>query len=301
LTLDFQSSTVPIMEPSIYSVTERSEKWPALLQELPQKSKPKQLYVAGELPPPDALVVGIVGTRRPTSYGKDATEAITRALSDRGIVIASGLAAGIDSIAHKTALEMNVPTIAVLGSGVSEAVLYPKENLELFRAIAHGGGAVISEYPPDQKPELWTFPQRNRIIAGIAKAVVVIEAGEKSGALITAQFATEFNRDVFALPGPISSAVSKGTNKLIKEGAIAISDPNDILAALGFEERAQAHTVHDVSHDEQKILDALHESLALDEIIKATRLNPAAVLASTTSLELRGIIKSDGGTYRKII
>ncbi len=289
-------------EASIYSITRNSEMWPELLGHVPEKAQPKSLFVRGTLPPPDTLIVAIVGTRRPTSYGKDMAEEIAKALCRRKIVIASGMAIGVDSIAHKVAIDEGVPTVAVLGNGLNEAVMYPQENRELSRRICNAGGAVISEYADDQKPELWTFPQRNRIIAGIAKAVVVIEAGKKSGALITARFATEYGRDVFALPGIITNPMAQGTNSLIRRGAYPITSPDDVLEGLGFEPETLTPGVGvEISEAEQTILDALDEELALDEIIKKTRMAASAVLATTASLEIRGIIKSvGGGIYRKV-
>jgi len=227
---------------------------------------------------------------------------ITRALARKKIAIASGMANGVDSIAHRVALEENVPTIAVLGSGLREDVIYPQENRDLSRRIVQAGGALVSEYPEDQKPELWTFPQRNRIIAGIVKAAVIIEAGEKSGALITARFATEYNREVFALPGAITNPMARGTNNLIRQGAHPITSPDDILEELGFELETLTPGVRvEVSEEEQKILDVLSEELGLDEIIKKTHLGANAVLANASALEIRGLIKSiGGGMYRKI-
>jgi DNA processing protein len=288
-------------QPTIYSTLVHKKEWPELLLEVPAKTRPKQLYASGSLPPADALIVAIVGTRHPTAYGKDAAYEIARTLAKKRIVIASGMALGIDSIAHRAALETGTPTIAVLGSGIDESVLYPKENVELAKQIVASGGALISEYKSDQKPELWTFPQRNRIIAGIAKAIVVIEAGEKSGALITARFATEYNRDVFALPGQMYSKQSKGTNALIKQGAQPITSCDDILNALGIEPSVQEQNSYDANPEEQKILDALDEELPIDEIIKRTSLRANLVIALTSSLEIRGIIKGiGGGIYRKI-
>ena len=293
------SSTVKGMGSSIYRIDPNSPEWPELLCELPEKARPKELFVRGTLPPKDTLIVSIVGTRKPTTYGRDMAEDIARTLTLRGIVIASGMALGIDTVAHQTALAEGTPTLAILGNGLSESVIYPKENLALSREIVESGGAIISEYKDDQKPELWTFPQRNRIIAGIAKAVVVIEAGEKSGALITARFATEYNREVFALPGQIKSAKSQGTNALIKQGAIPITSANDILEALGLAQDTEKIERESASEEEQKILDALDEERGLDDIIRQTQLAPNVILAATTALELKGMIKSTSGLYRK--
>lgn len=287
--------------PSIYSIERSHERWPVLLSELPEKAIPKKLYVRGSLPPADTLIVGVVGTRRPSNYGKDAAREIASSLARNNIAIVSGMAIGIDSIAHRAALETGTPTIAVLGNGLNEDVIYPKENIELARQICASNGALISEYEPTQKPELWTFPQRNRIIAGIAKAVIVIEAGEKSGALITARFATEYGREVFTLPGQIYNSMSKGTNSLIKQGATPITSLDDLLETLGLRAETKESVVGETP-EENAILAALEEELPLDEIIKKTHLAAGTVLAATTSLEIRGAIRAlGGGMYRKII
>ncbi|MEK7649895.1 MAG: DNA-processing protein DprA [Patescibacteria group bacterium] len=290
------------MEPSIYSISASHQSWPLLLRELPPKAIPAALHIKGSLPSPDALIVAIVGSRNPTRYGKDMTEEIARALARRGIIIASGMARGVDTIVHRAALAAGTPTVAVLGSGLSEKVIYPKDNIGLSREIAEKNGAVISEYANDQKPELWTFPQRNRIIAGIAKAVIVTEAGEKSGALITARFALEYGRDVLALPGQMTSPLSRGTNTLLKEGATPITSIDDIFEALGIAaESTSSKDRIERSPDEHAILEALTEELSTDEIIKHTQLTPGAVLASTTSLEIEGMIKQTGGIWRKLL
>jgi len=264
------------------------------------KAIPTSLQIKGSLPGPDALIIAVVGSRNPTRYGKDMTEEIARALARRGITIASGMARGVDTIAHCVALDVGTPTIAVLGSGLSERVIYPKDNIGLSRKIAENSGAVISEYENTQKPELWTFPQRNRIIAGIAKAVIVTEAGEKSGALITARYALEYGRDVLALPGQMTSPLSRGTNVLLKEGATPITSIDDIFEALGIEKESVASVHMNRSPDEQIILESLAEELSTDEIIKQTHLSPQAVLASTASLEIEGMIKQTGGVWRRL-
>lgn len=288
--------------PSIYSIKESHPNWPALLREVPEKAKPAQLYIRGRLPEADTLIVAIVGTRHPSAYGKDAAEAIASLLARRRVIIASGMAIGIDTIAHRSALKEGVPTLAVLGCGLEESVLYPKENIELSRAIWRSDGALLSEYPPAQKPELWTFPQRNRIIAGIAKAVIVIEAGAKSGALITARFATEYGREVLALPGPITQAHSQGTNALIKQGATPITKPEDVLEAIGIPEETIRAAPFAGTPEEESVLAALDEALGIDDIIKKTRLPSETVLAAATTLEIAGAIKNiGGGIYRRII
>ncbi len=284
------------MDSTIYSAA----LWPALLKEVPEKAKPVQLFIKGAPPPADALIVSIVGTRNPSSYGKDAAYEIAIRLARYGIVLASGMALGIDSIVHRAALEAGTPTLAILGSGLDDTVLYPKENIELAKKIIEGGGALISEYEDTQKPELWTFPKRNRIVAGIAKIVIVIEAGEKSGALITARFAAEFGREVMALPGSIFHPQSVGTNALIKEGAAPITSADDVFWALGLEPERTHKKIAPESIEEEEILNVLGEELSLDEIIKRSGIAAHAVLSAMTALEIRGAIKNAGGVYRKM-
>ena len=204
-----------------------------LLQETP--FPPELLYIKGNLPDENLIHIAVIGTRRCSNYGKEACEKIVAGLAEYKIVIVSGLAIGIDAISHKTAISNNMKTIAVLGSGLSDEVLYPRQNLQLSKEIVEHGGCVISEYPYAMKAGLHTFPQRNRIVAGLSKGVFVVEAPEKSGALITANFAVDYNRDVFALPGSIFSENSKGANNLIKAGAAAVTSGEDILRLLGFE------------------------------------------------------------------
>lgn len=289
------------MASTIYSIEQSSATWPQLLRELPGKAQPERLYIEGTLPPKDVLVVGIVGTRKPTSYGKDVAHDVASVLASHGIIIASGLAVGIDTIAHEAALEAGTPTIAILGSGISRSVLYPYQNRNLADRIVASGGALISEYEPETKPEAWTFPQRNRIIAGIAHTIIVVEAGEKSGALITARFANEYGRDVFAVPGEITSDQSRGTNALIKHGATPLLRSDDVLETLGIESSEPTQGKDKAANDEEKkILDSLTEELSIDEIIKRTGLKAHVVLSATTELEIRGMIKGTGnGMYRK--
>jgi len=216
-------------------------------------------------------------------------------LAEYKIVIVSGLAIGIDAISHKTAISNNMKTIAVLGSGLSDEVLYPRQNLRLSREIVEKDGCVISEYPYAMKAGLHTFPQRNRIVAGLSKGTFVIEAPEKSGALITANFAVDYNRDVFALPGSIFSENSKGTNNLIKTGAAPITSSEDILRLLGFEiETAEKEKIA-LSPLEEKIISALTEPMPRDELIRKTGLTAKEINPTLSILEIRGIIKESGG------
>jgi DNA processing protein len=299
LTHSLQYFKVVVMESSIYKVEHNSPTWPSLLNQVSEKVKPAALNVKGKLPPNDALIVAVVGTRRPSHYGIDVADSITRSLAKKGVVIVSGLAIGIDTIAHKAALAEGTPTLAVVGCGLNNDVMYPKQNVPLAEIICLRGGALISEYENDKNAEVWTFPQRNRIIAGIAHSTIVIEAGEKSGAIITARHALEFGREVFAVPGSIYSSQSVGTNTLIKEGAQPITSADDLFKSLGIEfDNIRIET--SINSEEKKVLQALSSELQLNDLIKITQLSPTKILAAASSLELKGLVKDmGGGIWRK--
>ena len=206
-----------------------SDKYPKQLREI--YNPPKRIYAIGNIEILNKVGIAIVGSRKATEYGEKVAFRLSKDLSERDIVIISGLAKGIDSHAHIGSLNVqNGKTIAVLGSGIK--VIYPKENIELARQIVRKGGCIISEYPPDETPNKSNFPERNRIISGLSKGVVIVEASEKSGALITADFALEQGREVFAVPGNIYSTTSVGTNKLIQQGAKLVMAVEDILSEI---------------------------------------------------------------------
>lgn len=261
---------------------------------------PPGLFVRGKLPPPDSLAVAVVGTRRPTPYGLAVAEKISLELARAGIVVVSGLARGIDSAAHQGALDAAGPTVAVLGCGVD--VVYPPENRRLAEKIA-AAGAVVSEYPPGTKPEPWHFPVRNRIISGMAKATVVVEAGERSGALITADLALEQGRDVLAVPGNASSPVSKGPNRLIKQGARLVEDVADILEEIGVgalfkAETGKTRSLPQLTEEEEAVYRLLsHEPAHLDEIIGRSGLAAQEVLAGLMFLEIKGLARQLPGKF----
>lgn len=192
---------------------------------------PLALYVRGNIEA-EFFAIGFVGSRKATPYGKIATNILVRPLASKRITIISGLAYGIDAEAHRATLSVLGKTIAVLGGGIDEATLYPRSHRELAKEIIAKGGAVVSEYPPKTQSLPSNFPERNRIISGLSKAIVVVEAGERSGALITARIALEQNREVFAVPGAITSELSKGTNRLIREGAQPVQSAEDLMESL---------------------------------------------------------------------
>ena len=206
-----------------------NEKYPKRLKEI--YNPPKKIYVLGNVEILNDIGIAIVGARKATEYGKKVALKLSEDLSKRKIVIISGLAKGIDSYAHIGTLNVqNGRTIAVLGSGIKE--IYPKENIELARQIVRNGGCLISEYSPDEKPNKINFPERNRIISALSKGVIVVEASEKSGALITADLALEQGREVFSVPGDIYSRTSVGTNKLIQQGAKLVTSFEDVLEEI---------------------------------------------------------------------
>jgi DNA processing protein len=279
--------------------TLKQNQFPALLREIP--SPPKEIYVIGELPSEDLIWLGVVGTRKFSNYGKEVCEKIIEGLKGYGFVIVSGLALGIDSIAHRAAIENNIPTIAVPGSGLDEKVLHPHSHKKLAEDIVNAGGALVSEFPWDYPAGLHTFPQRNRIIAGLCKGTLVIEAPEKSGALITANFSLDFNRDVFAVPGSIFQENSKGTNKLIKMGAIPVTSADDILDAFDIVREGEnlKLDLQSLSPLEQKIMEALTDPMPKDDLIRKLGLLAHEVSPALTLMQLNGYIKESGGNvYR---
>src|SRR5439155_13566721 len=241
-------------------LTWETEGYPKRLREL--DDAPPVLYALGELSAADDWAVGVVGTRRATSYGREAATQLSSGLAESGVTVVSGLAHGIDTVAHKAALDAGGRTIAVLGSGLD--VIYPYENRQLVRRILDEGvGAVITEYPLGTQPDAMNFPPRNRIISGMSLGVLVVEAGEKSGALITVTFALEQGRDVFAVPGPITSRVSEGTNNLLKLGAKCVTSARDILEELNIDmvsEHVEAARSLPADPTERMLLDFLQDS-----------------------------------------
>jgi len=254
------------------------------------------LYALGELTPQDDWAVAIVGTRRITHYGQQAAQEIAGFLAQNGVTVISGLARGIDSIAHRAALDAGGRTIAVLGSGVDQ--IYPAENRGLASEMT-AAGAIISDYALGTPPEAGNFPPRNRIIAGLSIAVVVVEAGERSGARITANFAVEQGREVFAVPGSIYSPQSKGTNRLIRDGAHPLLAPEDLLEVLNLTmvtEHQKARVVLPANAVEAAIFEVLgHEPVHVDQIGQTANLPIEQISAALTLMELKGMVRQVGG------
>lgn len=276
---------------------------PSQLLEIPQP--PQVVYIEGTMPPRSHTLLAVVGSRKYTSYGKAACEKLVASLREYPVVIVSGLALGIDGIAHETALSVGLPTVAFPGSGLDPRALYPAQHFSLAQRILDGGGALISEFHPEERAAPWTFPKRNRLMAGYCKAVLVVEAEEKSGSLITARLATEYNRDVLAVPGSIFSPASRGTNFLLRQGAVPIRDTGDLLQALGLLERLsdisqKEQETQALSHEETAILEFLREPLPKDDLIRALAIpaHQANILISV--LEIKGFITESMGELRRI-
>lgn len=272
--------------------------FPPLLNEIP--GKPKQLYVRGELPSYDWKWLAVVGSRALSSYGKQACEFLIEGLRGYPIVIVSGLAYGADACAHKSALNVGLPTVAVPGSGLDYSVMYPKANVGLAKDIIKAGGAHLSEFDPETTATDYTFPQRNRIMAGMSHATLVIEAKEKSGTLITARLATEYNRDLLVVPGSIFSATSKGTHQFLKLGAQAVTEPMDILKALGIEARETADVSErtDLNDNERRVFEIISVPCSRDELISTLDLPITETNVLLSTMEIKGLIKDELGIIR---
>ncbi|PIQ07190.1 MAG: DNA-protecting protein DprA [Candidatus Nealsonbacteria bacterium CG18_big_fil_WC_8_21_14_2_50_37_10] len=285
----------------IKTISVKDKNYPKLLKEI--KNPPEVLYYRGELNP-DEKCFGVVGTRMFSSYGKQVVLEIAGDLAEAGLTIVSGLAPGIDTFAHTATVERRKRTIAVLGTGIDERSIYPQSNLNLARKILETGGALISEYPPGTRGTQFTFPQRNRIISGLSLGVLVVEAKEKSGALITAEWAKKQQRLVFAIPGPIHSLNSKGCHYLIKhEVAKLIENANDILKELNLPAGRQVYQKGIIGEtlEENLILKALEEeALYVDKIIEKTKLSAASIASSLAILEIKGKVRNLGGNIYAI-
>lgn len=257
---------------------------------------PPLLYTRGTITPGDECAIAVVGTRRPSVYGRQVAEEITAELAGRGITIVSGLAAGIDSIAHRTALQAGGRTIAVAGCGLD--MVYPSNHVALARQIMEHG-ALVSEFPLGTKPKAEHFPQRNRIISGMSLGVLVVEAGDKSGALLTTNRAVEQNREVFAVPGSIFSPLSKGTNRLIQEGAKLVRHSADILEELNLNTIARQLEMKETAtatDTEAQVLSHLSkEATHVDDLCRCSGLPVATVTGTLAILELKGLVKQLGG------
>jgi DNA processing protein len=276
-------------------VTRADSDYPDLLNNLPDA--PGVLYVKGSLLPDDQRALALVGTRKATTYGKDVAQTFSRQLVERGITLVSGLAHGIDAVAHRTAIEAGGRTLAVLGCGID--IVYPADHRDLAREVTQHG-ALISEFPPGTRPEPRNFPRRNRLISGLSLGVLVIEAPEHSGAIITAGIAADQGREVFAVPGSVFSPMSRGTHRLIQDGAKLVADVSDILDEFDLahtvaETQTAAKRIAPANEMEKRLLGCLaREPQHIDDLARLCEQPIAAVSSTLAMMELKGLARSVG-------
>jgi DNA processing protein len=277
-------------------LTWEDEGYPKRLMEIDQP--PPVLYVRGDLLPQDEFSVAIVGTRRVTAYGRQVAENVAGFLARNGLTVISGMARGVDAVAHKAALDAGGRTLAVLGNGVDR--IYPPEHRKLAEMIMQNG-ALISDYPLGTPPDSLNFPARNRIISGLAQAVVIVEAGDRSGALITASFAADQGRDVFAVPGNVNAPQSVGTNRLIQQGAHPLVNPQEILETLNLtlvNQHQEARVVLPADVNEAQLLRVItQEPVHIDEICNQTAMPIETITATLAMMELKGMVRQVGGMH----
>lgn len=278
-------------------VTILDEDYPKLLKEI--YKPPAMLYYKGDFLANNDFALAVVGTRKISAYGEQAASDLVRDLVKNGLTIISGLALGVDAIAHRTTVENGGKTIAVLGSGLSDNYIYPVSNRRLASQIVDNGGAVISEFPLTMLPLKYNFPIRNRIVAGLSLGTLVIEAGLESGALITARYALEQNREVFAVPGNIFSPNAAGPNNLIKMGAKIVTNANDILETLNLSQVAsyiETKKIIPESKEEEILLNFLtKEPTHIDKLVNLSGLGAAAANSTLLMMEIKGKVKNMGG------
>lgn len=278
----------------------RPEQFPELLKHIPDP--PKALNYRGALPPPDMKLLTIVGSRKYTSYGKQCVDELVAGLRGYNVGIVSGLALGIDSIAHEAALKNDLYTLVIPGGGIDDSVLYPASHKKLAQQILEAGGCLLSEFEPTFRAQKWSFPQRNRIQAGISHATLLVEAAEKSGTLITARLATDFNRELLVVPGSIFSKQHDGIHQFLKLGATPVTCAKDIFEALNIDTSTEPKTMTmpSLSAEESTVLSALHEPMNRDELIRAleSSMNIAKATQTIMMMELGGLVVQSAGIYR---
>jgi DNA processing protein len=275
-------------------------KWPSQLGEIPQP--PKNLWIRGTLPSTPVKYLAVVGSRAASRYGAEACEKLISGLAGYPVSIVSGLALGIDTCAHRAALSVGLHTVAFPGSGLGEEVLYPKTNLNLAHDIVASGGALISEYAPETAARQYFFPERNRLMVGISDAVLVIEAGERSGTLITARLAAEYNRELLCIPHRIGDTHGFGPHLFLRLGATLVAQPSHILEALGISARTESERPErpNLSGADLVIWDMLDEPKTRDEILRGNEAQSGELLTALIALELRGLIKEEFGAWRRV-
>jgi DNA processing protein len=264
---------------------------------------PKELFIRGTFPTDKHLVfLTVVGARECTSYGKEVCEMLIKGLKGYPVVIVSGLARGIDGIAHHAALEAGLTCIGFPGSGLGERVIYPRYNLDLAKKILLANGCLVSEYQENEVGNIWSFPKRNRLLAGISQATLIIEATHQSGSRITTKFATEYNRDVLAVPGSIFSEKSEAPNELIRMGAVPITNSQELLETLGFQvtEQPMLNLFSHCTPDEALILKILAAPVARGEVIRKLGMPVFKANILISQMEIKGFIKEIGGELRRL-
>lgn len=283
--------------------------YPFLARLLELHDIPKQIYIKGKIPEitideygrATPRILTVIGSRKYTNYGKNVTEKLLTSLTGTDVIIVSGLAYGIDILSHLSALKNNLITIAVPGSGLDPKVIYPSSHVGITNEIVEAGGLLLSELPPDTAPAQWTFPSRNRIMAALSDAVLVVEAEIKSGTLITAKQALELGRDIGAIPGDIFSPTSAGTNMLIHDGASTIANEDDLYSLLHLSKQDKNISDEIYTEDEQIILDLLLEPMEKDTILIKSNLSLEKFLSALSSLEIRGIVQETFGEVRRLV
>jgi DNA processing protein len=270
--------------------------YPELLKEI--HTAPPLIYYRGTLPTAKNICLGVVGARKVSTYGVQVVKDLVGELVRNNISIVSGLALGIDALSHQATLENKGKTFAVLGSGIDDASIYPKENINLARKIIASGGCIMSEYPPKTQATIYNFPARNRIISGLSFGTLVVEADIKSGSLITAQYALEQNRNIYAVPGSVYSNSSRGTNNLIRQGAKVVTGANDILEDLNIQTttiQTKKSSFKPQAGNEEMIYNCLStEPIHIDQIAKQTKLEIAKISTVLILLEMRGVVRNTG-------
>lgn len=279
-----------------YPITELPrESFPPLLREIPDP--PTSLTYRGTPPPRDTTFLAVVGSRKYSTYGKQAVDHLISGLRGQPITIVSGLAIGIDTLAHKAALAAGLYTVSVPGSGLDDSVLYPRRNTALAREIMNSGGTLLSEFEPTFHATSWSFPQRNRIMAGMSSATLIIEATERSGTLITAKLATDYNRDLLVVPGSIFSSNSVGPHLFMKLGATPVTTPEDILDTLGLKHTEAKADARSLTEDEQRVIHLLTEPTHKDALLQKLDMPVHEANALLLQMELKGLIENRLGKF----